>query len=203
LVLDSGTSAATAAVVYSVPSPIYAELNMTPPPAAPPVSARVFRAEHHLTVRKLRAAYAKQVRTATRDLKAAIRADIAQLNASGTAPTAQQMADFQASVAGALDATALRLSTQASLLPNSAAQLVPAIQNGILGSSSTSLASRLTALMNSGQLAGSARSLTQVLNSANRQAISQINSFFNTTPVNSLSVNSSGQHIPLAQFLGG
>ena len=118
LVLASGTggaSVATAAVVYSIPSPIYAELDITPPPAAPPVSVRVARAResHHLTVTRLRADYDRQVHTATRDLKAAINADVAQLKAEGTVPTAQQMADLQASVAVALNATALRLSTEA------------------------------------------------------------------------------------------
>ena len=44
------------------------------------------------------------------------------------------MTDFDAEVSGAVNATALRLSSQASLLPNAAARLVPAIQNTLLGS---------------------------------------------------------------------
>ena len=118
-------------------------------------------------------------------------------------PTAQQMADFQASVAGALNATALRLSAQAELLPNAGNRLVPAVQNAILGSRPRSLANRLVSLAQSGQLSTSTQALSRVLLAAPANALSQINNYFNTTPVNRLSVNASGQRIPLAQYLGG
>ena len=159
LVLSSGTgvtAVANPAVVEVIPSPVYAELSLTPPPAAPPVSAAVARARasHKLTVRQLRADYTKQVRAAARDLRSAIKADIAQLYANGSTPTAQQLADFKASAAGAVNATALRLSTQAALLPDSA-RLVSAVQNEVLGSGAKSLASRLVSLAQSGKLSGS------------------------------------------------
>ena len=210
LVLSSGTgvtAVANPAVVQVIPSPVYAELDLTPPPAAPPVSAAVARARasHKLTVRQLRADYTKQVRAAARDLRSAIKADIAQLYANGSTPTAQQLADFKASAAGAVNATALRLSTQAALLPDSA-RLVSAVQNEVLGSGAKSLASRLVSLAQSGKLSGSTAAsscaLATTFNTASQQTISQINHYFNTTPVNSLSVNSSGQRIPLEQYLG-
>ena len=211
LVLSSGTgvtAVANPAVVQVIPSPVYAELDLTPPPAAPPVSAAVARARaaHKLTIRQLRADYTKQVRAAARDLRSAIKADIAQLYAGGATPTAQQLADFKAGAAGAVNATALRLSTQASLLPNST-RLVSAVQNEVLGSGAGSLASRLVSLAQSGKLSGStaasSRALARTFNTASQQTISQINHYFNTTPVNRLSVNSSGQRIPLEQYLGG
>ena len=213
LVLTGGTSsvaatAATPSVVVLTPSPLYQEVGLTPPPAAPPVSPQVVRLESRpLTKARLRADYAKEARLAAKDLKSAIKAQVAQLQANGTTPTAQQMADFNASVAGAVNATALRLSVQAALLPDSGNRLVPAIQNAILGSGPKSLASRLTALAQSGQLSGTTRAsslaLTRLINTTSQQAVSPINNYFNTTPVNRLAVNSSGQQIPLKQYLGG
>jgi hypothetical protein len=212
LVLSGGTgtttAAATPAVYALTPSPLYQELGMTPPPAAPPVGARVIRLESRpLTKARLRADYRKAVRAATRDLKAAIKSQVAQLDANGATPTAHQMADFNASVAGAVDATALRLSVQAGLLPNASNKLVPAIQNAILGSGSASLASRLTVLAQSGQLSGTTRAsslaLNRLINTATQQTTAQVNNFITTTPLNSLSVNTSGQQIPLKQFIGG
>ena len=153
-----------------------------------------------------RCTYKRQAKAAARDLRTAIKAEVAQLYANGAVPTSQQMADFDASVAGAVDATALRLSTQAALLPNSGARLEPAVQNAILGSGPKSLVSRLNALAQAGKLSGttaaSSRALTNLLTTTNQQTVSQLNNFFNTTPVNQLSVNASGQHIPLQQFLG-
>ena len=159
LVLSGGTgvtAVANPAVIQVIPSPVYAELGLTPPPAAPPVSAAVARARaaHKLTIPQLRANYRKQVRAAARDLRSAINADIAQLYANGSTPTAQQLAGFKAGAAGAINATALRLSTQSALLPNSA-RLVSAVQNEILGSGAKSLASRLVSLAQSGKLSGS------------------------------------------------
>lgn len=182
---------------------------VTPPPAAPPFNpgVTVVRAHHGLTAAHLRAAYARQVRAAMADLRSAIRNDARQLQANGSTPTAQQLADFNAMVSGALDATALRLTSAAALLPNAGSRLIPAIQNALLGSGSSSLTSRLSALAQSGRLSGSTGALqsaiTQQINAASRQNVAQFNSFFSTTPLNRLSVNSSGQRIPLQQFMGG
>ncbi len=212
LVLTSGAgavAATNAAVVELIPSPIYAELGIAPPPAAPPISASAARAEslRGLTVSRLRADYARQIRAASSDLQGAIQSDIGKLYANGAVPTAQQVTDFEASVAGALDATTLRLSTQAALLPHSGNRLVPEIQDAMLGSGANSLASRLVSLAQSGQLSGStgtsSSALAKLFNSTTRQTTSQINSYFKATPVSRLSVDASGQRIPLAQYLGG
>jgi hypothetical protein len=70
-------------------------------------------ARKHLTLARLRADDKRQAKAAARDLRTAIKADVAQLYANGAVPTSQQMADFDASVAGAVDARALRLSNKA------------------------------------------------------------------------------------------
>jgi hypothetical protein len=188
LVLAGGTTtaAATPAVVVLTPSPLYQELGPTPPPAASPVSPRVVRLRSRpLTKARLLADYARAVRLATRDLQSAIKTQIGQLHANGATPTAQQIAVFNASIAGVLNATAMRLSVQSSLLPNSSRRLIPAIQNAILDSGPTSLASRLTSLAQSGQLSGttgaSSVALSRLINTSTRQTISQLSIFFNTT----------------------
>ena len=85
-------------------------------------------------------------------------------------------------------------------------RLVPAIQNTLLGSGPRSLVNRLSTLVQSGQLSGttgaSANALTRLLNTTNQQTLSRINTFFNTNPLNRLSVNSTGQRVPLEQFMG-
>jgi hypothetical protein len=211
LVLTGGTGGASASVAVLTPPTAVAPPGVAPAPAAPPISPQLARAllartSPHLTLAKIHTAYNKQVRAATRDLRAAIQTQVGQLYANGATPTAQQIADFNASIAGALDATALRLSTQASLLPNAGRRLVPAIQNAILGSGPHSLVNRLSTLAQSGQLSGtsgaSSQALTRLLNSTNRQSISRLGTFFNNTPINRLSVNTTGQHVPLQQFMG-
>jgi hypothetical protein len=210
LVLSSVVTATTesgATPLVTVVMPLTTP-GVTPPPAAPPFNPHVIaaRAAHRLTVAHLRAVYARQVRAAMRDLRTAIRTNVVQLRASGTTPTAPQLADFNARVGGAIDATALRLSSQAALLPGAGTRLIPAIQNALLGSGSRSLISRLSTLAQAGQLSGSAgalqSALTRQINLAGRQTTAQLNNFFSTTPLNSLSVNSSGQRIPLQQFMG-
>jgi hypothetical protein len=211
LVLDGGTVNGNAVILVLTPPTNLAPPGVTPAPAAPPISPRVAaralaRAARPLAVSQIHAAYRRQVRAATRDLRAAIQAQVGQLSANGATPTPQQIADFNASIAGALDATTLRLSTQAALLPHAGVRLVPAIQNALLGSGPRSLVNRLNVLVQSGQLSGttgaSASALTRLLNTTNQQAVSRINTFFNTTPLARLSVNSTGQRIPLEQFMG-
>ena len=192
LVLSSGTTAV-----------------VTPPPAPAPFFSRVpfDRGGHRLTVAELRHAYDQQVRSATTALRREMKAEVQQLRANGSTATSQQLADFDATMAGAINATALSLSSQASLLPNSATRLVPAIQNTLLGSGPNSLVSRLSTVTQSSQDNGTLANLQSVLsrqiNTASRQNVAELNHFFNTTSVNQLSVNSSGQHIPLQQYIGG
>ncbi len=208
-------STATPQVYVLTPSAESSTAAMTPAPAASPVSAQVAARQaalqagalaHPLTVPRLRTAYRQQVHAATRDLRAAIRSGVQQLYANGSTPTAQQVANFNASVGGALNATALRLATQASLLPNGGSRLVPVLENRLLGSGASSLASRLTSLASSGRLVRANGILSPALNNLTtlsaRQGLSLVNNYFNTTPVGRLSVNSSGQRIPIQQYIG-
>ncbi len=188
---------------------------VTPAPAPSPVSAQVALRQaaieagtlsSPLTIARLRTAYRQQVHAATRDLRAALQSGVNQFYASGSTPSAQQVANFNASVGGALNATALRLATQVSLLPNGGSRLIPVIESRILGSGANSLASRLTSLATSGRLVRANGILSPALNNLTtqsaRQGLSLVNSYFNTTPVARLSVNSNGQRIPIQQYMG-
>jgi hypothetical protein len=124
-----------------------------------------------------------------------VAAQVGRVYANHAVPTAQQLANLNASVQGALDATALRLSSQAGLLPASNARLVPAIQNSILGSGRSSLASRISAVVLSPGMTSSAARLqsaiAQQISSLPGQIGAQFNRFFNTTNVAQAAVNSS------------
>jgi hypothetical protein len=182
---------------------------VTPAPAPPPVYSAVII--HDVapwrTVKQLRAAYAHQVKLATLDLRNEIASGIQQLYANGSVPASQKLTDFNASVQGALDATALRLSSQAGLLPGSGRGLVSKIQNSLLGSGSRSLSSALGSVLQSNRNTVSAARLQSALGRAITLTANQINpqftNFFNTTNLNRLSVNSSGQQIPIQQFMAG
>ncbi len=211
LVLSTGTGTGGPVIVELSPPTATAPPGVAPAPAPPPISPHVARAllattTPHLKLAKIHKLYNQQLRAATRDLRTAIAAQVGQLYANGATPTAQQVADFNASIAGALDATALRLTTQSSLLPGAGTRLVPAIQNTLLGSGPRSLITRLSNLVQSGQLSGtsgaSARALTRLLNTTSRTGISQLSNFFNNTPVSRLSVSTTGQRIPVQQFMG-
>jgi len=186
-----------------------AVVSRTPPAAPPPLfsSAVIISPMHWTTERQLRTAFARQVQLATLDLRNAVAREVRQLFANGSVPTPQQLTDFNATVQGAIDATALRVSTQASLLPGAGTRLVPAIQNALLGSGSKSLSSELSSALQSARNTGSALRLQYLLGRqiilVPDQIISQFNTFFNTTNLNRLSVNSSGQQIPLEQFMAG
>jgi hypothetical protein len=159
-----------------------------------------------LTLQQIRSAYGQQFRAAIQQLRASINAQVAQLYANGQRPTAAQLAAFNANVAGALDATALRLSSQYSLLPGTTSRLVANLQNSLLGSQRTSLASQITNLANSSRFNGSQtvlnNAINQRFNSVFTTNANQLANFFNTTPINRLSVDATtGQRIPFGQFL--
>jgi hypothetical protein len=181
---------------------------VTPTPAPAPFFSSVVIGSpiHANTVAQLRHAYTREVALTAVDLRSAVGSEIGQLFANGAAPTQQQLTDFNANVQGALDATALQLSSQASLLPGSNTRLVPGIQNALLGSDSNSLSSRLTAALQSSHYTASAARLQSVFARAftavPRQISSQINHFFGSTNFSQLSVSSSGQQVPLSQFMG-
>jgi hypothetical protein len=183
--------------------------SVTPPAAPPPFFSSVVigNPSPAKTVAQLRNAYKRDVALTTVNLRSAFANEIGQLYANGNVPTQQQLTDFNANLQGALDATALQLSTQASLLPGSGTRLVSGIQNALLGSGSTSLSSQLSSVLQSNRNTASALKLQSAfardIIATPRQINSQFNRFFASTNLSQLSVNSSGQHISLSQFMGG
>ena len=158
-----------------------------------------------LSAAQVRAAYAKALHNATSNLRQYINAQAVQLYANGK-PTADQLANFKAQVAGAVNATAFNLSSQESLLPRSS-RGVAALQNSLLGSSRNSLMSRIDNALLSNRNLSSATSLENAIGRGITTTFlgqrSALNNFFNTTPLNQLSVDANGNHIGLQQFLGG
>jgi predicted component of type VI protein secretion system len=156
-------------------------------------------------VRQLETAYLRQVRTTSMALRQSVRNQLSTLFANGS-PTAQQLADFHAFVTGALNAATLQLSSQAALLPGSSSRLVPAIQSSLLGTARTSLNSRIQSILTSTRTTASSQGLQNALSQQINLALAnqglRLSSFFNTTPLNRLSVSPSGQSIPLQQFVG-
>jgi hypothetical protein len=146
-----------------------------------------------------------QVRAATASARNAIQSQVAQLFANGR-PTAQQRQDFLASTQGILSATALQLSSLASLLPGGTSSLVPAVQRALIGNQANSLASRIQLATQGGRTSRTA----QVLNSAISQAfarattqrVGDFSSFLRNTAPGNLAVDSNGVTIPLSQFIG-
>jgi hypothetical protein len=163
---------------------------VTPRPAPSPVSAAVI--EHAFSKAGLRRDFTAQFKAASAELRAEIDADISQLFANGPNPTAQQTASFRSAVDRAIDAIALQDSAVASVLPGSDKKLVPTIQNELLGSSPTSLVSRLDAISQSSQLSGSLQTLDSVVNHAiagvGAQTVAQATTFVNAVAVNSVQV---------------
>jgi hypothetical protein len=175
-------------------------LVVQPTPAPSP-----FTPLSRLTAQQVRNAFMHQSQVAAGTLRNTIRNDIIQLFATGR-PTAQQLSDFNATVAGQLDASALRMSSQALLLPGRSQQLVTTMQNFVLGSNPNSLLSRIQAITQSPRFINSAAALRNAisvpLNRVTLMGNNQLNNFFNTTALNRLSVDSTGQQIPLQQFFG-
>jgi hypothetical protein len=171
--------------------------------ASRPVSLSTFRHQ----AAKVKVAYIQQFQAASSQLQSEVAADVNQLYESGSAPTTQQLTDFDDEAAGAVDAMALRFTSQASLLPDAGNRLAPAIQNALLGASTDSLATRLAGFAGSSVYNGSARNLEAVLMvQINRELIqntAQLSTFFTTTPLSRLSHDRSGQRISLEQYMGG
>ena len=202
LVLSSASAVEAGSTVSAAVAPA------TPLAAAPPIYSPlvISNAAPWRTVRQLRHAYTREVKLAALDLRNAVATDIQQLYADNNGdPTSQQMANLTASVEGAVDATALQLSSEASLLPASTNRLVPAIQKSLLGSGSTSLATKLNTILQSAGNMATAQKLQQTLGRVIAMAPSQLagrfTNYFDTTSVNQLSVNSSGQQIPLEEYM--
>jgi hypothetical protein len=181
-----------------------AAVSVAPVAAPPPVPSSVLisRPAAWKSVVQLRAAYKHQAQLETLDLRNIVGGEVEQLYASGAVPTSQQLIDLNATVQGTIDAAALQLSSQASLLPGSGGRLVPAIQNTLLGS----LAGRLGSDFQSGGDTVTGVRLQSVMARQIMASDSTLNArfdtFFATTNVKALAVNSGGQRIPIAQFMG-
>jgi hypothetical protein len=84
--------------------------------------------------------------------------------------------------------------------------LIPGIQNALFGSGSNSLISRIQSLAASGRTAASATTLqaavTRQVNATLQVANARFGNYFTTTSLNRLSVDPSGNRIPLRQFMG-
>jgi len=168
--------------------------------------ASVFnRLNNALTGRQLRNTVTQQIRTAINDARSAINAQFRQANSDGRL-TLQERADLQARAQGTLNATALRLSSMASLLPGGNTQLVPGIQRSLLGDQRGSLSSRVESLLGSNQSTRSVvafnRALNQVARNVATQRIGNANSFLRSPGLGFGSVDQSGVTIPISQFVG-
>ena len=119
----------------------------------------------------------------------------------GRADRAQQ-ATFRASIAGAVDATALRLSSQEALPARDQHPTDPRVQNALLGSGATSLMSRLQAIASSARTTVTSYVLTNTLNRALTGSFATTRAglvnYFGTTPFNRVSVDTTGapDHAP-------
>lgn len=219
VVLDAGLT-----TVFDLGQGVTAVVPSTAPWAStlgPPVAAqlaaqdrqalRLARQLDMLETRQFQRAYQEQVRAASRDLRTFLDAEIQNLYAAGQ-PTPAQVEEFNAMVGGALNATALRVSSQAALLPGSEARLLPAVQNALLGDARNTLPARLQGLT-LGQGPGAARNLAspQALQAAIGRQVdqsfrgigNQFNSFFRGNTLARQSVDAFGQRVPIGQFLGG
>lgn len=114
-----------------------ADLIFTRPPVAMgAVNVRSFNSP------QIAQAYRVQFRQASQALRRAIRMEANQLLANGT-PDQQAIENFNASVQGAINATALRVASQASLLPNASNRILPQLERALLGNGPNSLTTQL------------------------------------------------------------
>ena len=178
---------------------------LTPAPAPSPFTPI---SNTRLTAAQLETDFLTANRAATAALQQEIRTDAAQLFANGK-PTQSQLFNFTSEAAGAIDATAMRLSSQAAHLPGQNSALLAQIQNTLMGPTANSLVNRIAGATLSARLTGSHRPgfprRRQPTASAHGESpgnAANLTHFFNTTSINRNSVNAAGQMIPLQQFIG-
>ncbi len=171
--------------------------SLTPPPAAPPFSPAV-------TVATVRQAFLQQNRALSTQLRQELNSQITTLFANGR-PSQQQLTNFNAAVMGIANAAALRSSSQAALLPNSASRLVRSFQNTFLGAQTNSLINRVQSLAASGRTSATAAALQAAvgrqLNTTLASTNNQLANFFASGALTRGSVNSAGQPIPIQLFM--
>ena len=156
---------------------------------SPAVRAQQSGAQNTFTRRELLSVYRQQFNAARDSLRQALSTQINQLFANGR-PTGEQLANFRTLSSGAIDATALRVSSQLALLPRATDRLVAQLQNELLGNNRASLVSRINNFANSSRINQSAGRLdaavNRVLGSFTTQAQGQFANFLTTTPILSI-----------------
>ncbi len=125
-----------------------AAIAATPPPAPAPVGPAIV---HRAVLSHLDSQLRRELKTTSSDLRKVLKAEIRNTYADRSSPVASRQANLHAFVAGAVDATALVISSEASVIIGSGSTLVPTIQNTLVGSSPSSLASQLNAALQSPQ----------------------------------------------------
>ena len=158
---------------------------------------------HAAQPRELLSLYQTQFRAAATDLKTALHTQIDRIYANGR-PTEDQLKNLETLVIGAVDATAIGVSSQVGLLPAAGDTLVPRIQDALL-SSNRSLSTQLNGIIGYGRFNQSASRLKTMLDRtidqyANR-ATREFRNFLNTTPLYRLSVDNAGQQVPIQQYI--
>ena len=158
-----------------------------------------------LTPAQLRQNFTNVYTTAIHDLGTYLRRQAAALYENGF-PTSQQINDYRSLIQGAVDATAYRVVSAASLLPNASSNLVPSIENSLLGTGQLQLVNRLvhitTSMYNLQSVSALDQAIGNQLATATSRAGIQTTSYFTTTPLLRLSVDpTTGQQIPLAQYI--
>lgn len=160
-----------------------------------------------LTARQLLTAYRQQFQAIHAALKQYVNDQVATLYSSANLgangrPTQQALSSFSNNVSGALNATSLGLSSQASLLPGSG-RLVSNLQQSLVGDRANSLAR----LVDSGRATRSQaflqNSLDRQINSPLSSSSSQVSNYLRFRPLNRLSVDqATGQRVSLSQYVG-
>lgn len=119
--------------------------------------------------------------------------------------TIDALANYGNAMAGGINATVFRLSSQIGLLPGSA-RVVNAVQNSFMGSQPNSLASRITRLVSSPRASTSPWMLQQAVNRDINQTFradtAALGNYFHTTPIARLSVDqTTGRLIPITPYM--
>lgn len=171
----------------------------------------------NLTTRQIRQAFRQQFQASQSALREFVTSQARTLftDPANRGPNgrlaADALANFSANIAGGINATALRLSAQTSLLPGSSHRLIPELQNALLGSQANalntrSLSSRIanlagTGLANRSQTAFQ-NAINREINQSFRNSSARFNSFFNPARLNRQSIDpTTGLQVPLSQFL--
>jgi hypothetical protein len=141
------------------------------PPAAPaPESPTVVRRD---VIDHLRADLGRQFRASSAELRKVLDAEIRQTYSHGSTPTASQLANLNATTAGAIDATALVLASEAARISGSNTGLVSTVANVVVGSGQNSLANRLASAIQSPNATASAQTLQSAVATEIQRATAQ------------------------------